>query len=261
MTGRKKTLLLAGAGVLLLAGVIFGVSALSSPDDSQDPPAITPLEQSDSLYERGMELLRSGDATAAARLFEQALVLNPTDEDAREQLRRIRGVPEGESDSPGDGEVDAPPAGGQEPETFDPDAGFDTAVEFLGDLLPSGVEGYEMGSPLVDAQTASVPADPTQNGPVASVNRALFTVHDKGSISEARAFVTAVSKAAYDQDAADVEVNGVAAYYGTDGTKFATVTYSRGRYVFEVILTSATGDPAPLLDLAVAAASAFPTSL
>jgi hypothetical protein len=261
VTRRTKTLLLAGAGVLLLAAVIFGVSALSSPTDSQGPPAITPLEQGDSLYERGMELLRSGDTTGAVRLFEQALVLNPTDEDAREQLRRIRGVPEAGSDDPGDGDVDKPPTGGQESDTFDPDAGFDRAVEFLGDLLPSGLEGYEMGSPLVEAQTASVPADPTRDGPVASVSRALFTVYDRGSVSDAKAFVTAVSKAAYDQDAADVEVNGVVAYYGTDGTKFAAVTYSRGRYVFEVILTSATGDPASLLDLAVAAASAFPTSL
>jgi hypothetical protein len=114
---------------------------------------------------------------------------------------------------------------------------------------------------VAEGPDAQVPADPTRDGPSTVVRRALFSVHDRETPADAQAFVNNVTKTAFPENAAQVQVNGVDAYFGTDGARFATISYSRGRFVFEVIITAEDGAPGALVDVVIDAASAFPTSL
>jgi hypothetical protein len=68
-----------------------------------------------------------------------------------------------------------------------------------------------------------------------------------------------VSKGSFPKDGAVVNVRGTTGYFGTDGMRFASVAFRRGRYVFEVIVTSS-GPPAGVKALAEQAAAAFPAS-
>ena len=85
----------------------------------------------------------------------------------------------------------------------------------------------------------------------------LFTTVDPRRA--AQKFLDGVSKGLYSKDPAVVTVRGVTGYFGTDGTRFATVAFRRGRYVFEVIVTSS-GPPADAKALAEKAAAAFPAA-
>jgi len=248
------------ATVLVLAGVIYGLAAVSSPRDPDDAPVISLADQSERLTDQAMDALESGDETAAAALLQKAVSVDPTNSRARDELTRIV-----ESKTPQSEDEDPEPerdndSQAEEPD-FDPDAGFLDPVNDLGALLPSSVEGYELGLVTVVDTDANVPADPTEDGPFDVITRALFSVHDFETAEKAEAFVVSVSRTAFPENAADVTVDGVPAYFGTDGVRFATVSYSRGRYAFEVIITTGTGAPGALLDASVSAAAAFPDSL
>lgn len=248
------------AGVLVLAAVIFAVSALSSPDaDSGSISVRPPSEQSADMYSQALDKLKSGDETAAVTLLRQALTLDPDNQQAQNELDRIvknRATADDsdDDDDPADPDPD-------DPVDPDDDDEFDQEVADLSVLLPDAVEGYEVGMVVVQGPDAQVPADPTDEGPSTVVRRALFSVHDRGTAADAQAFVNNVTKTAFTENGAQVTVNGVDAYFGTDGERFATVSYSRGRYVFEVIVTAEDGAPGALVDVVIEAASAFPTSL
>jgi hypothetical protein len=136
-----------------------------------------------------------------------------------------------------------------------PDA-FLQPVKDLKALLPKSVPGYAMGTATGNKTDVAVSGSPTD--PEALASRCVWTVHDRGKPSEAKAFVEDVSKELYASDAAAPTIDGVPAYFGTDGTRFATVVYVRGRYVFEVVLTKLDGSPEQLQGEAEAAAKAFP---
>jgi len=269
LSRRTITILSAVATVIVLAGVIFGLSALSDPaDPSGSSVQLSAADQSARLYGQGIEALESGDETAAASLFQKAVAVDPANSRARDELTKIveaRTPPSSNGGSNGgsndtDTDDSDDPADDDEP-IVDPDEGFTDPVADLGTLLPSAVDGYELGLVTVVDTDANVPGDPVAGGPTAVVTRALFSVHDFETVDKARAFVNSVSKTAFPENAAEVTVDGVPAYFGTDGVRFSTVSYSRGRYAFEVIVTTDSGAPGALLDVSVDAASAFPDSL
>ena len=66
-------------------------------------------------------------------------------------------------------------------------------------------------------------------------------MRDEKTVKGAQAFVRKTTNVLYDKNPATVSVHGVSAHYGTDGGQIATVTYTRGRYVFEVLLTTQMG--------------------
>lgn len=122
--------------------------------------------------------------------------------------------------------------------------------------LPAAFAGYAIGVPGKQGADAVVSATPSAS--TAAAQRLIWAVHDRGSVSAAKAFVSNVSKKTYEVDGADVKVAGVSAYYGTDGTRFATVVFVKGQYVFEVLGSAASGDPGVVRSTVLAAAQVFP---
>lgn len=151
-----------------------------------------------------------------------------------------------------------PPAGGT-PSAADPM--WNTPVADVSVLLPTSIEGLSIGSITQDEIAAVVPFDPVRGGPYsASMRRVLLSVRDAGSAEVAAKHRAQVSQVVFSSNASDVTVHGVRGYFGTDGARLATVSFTRGRFVFEVVVT-ATGDPAGVRDAAVRIASAFPTEV
>ncbi len=86
-------------------------------------------------------------------------------------------------------------------------------------------------------------------------------MHYRASKADAQAFVEQTSKSLYPKNGKTVSIDGASAYFGTDGTRFATIVYVRGRYVFEVVLTTLDGKPSALNNEAGNAAKAFPDNM
>jgi hypothetical protein len=263
----RRTLTIVGtvAFVIFLAGVIFWGSALSSTssvEDTEVATTLTPEEESAELYQQALAAIQSGETTEAATLLQKSVALDPDNTAAADALARIsadRNSGGSSGSSGGSGASDSGDDDGDDPQPpADPDEGWEQQIEDLVAALPASVFGYELGVPTALGPDATVPADPVAGGPVVEVRRALYIVHDYETPEAAQNFVDNVAPSAFPENESDVTVNGVAGYFGTDGTRLAAVAFARGRYGFEVILTSNTGSPGALLDLAVEAAEAFP---
>ena len=134
---------------------------------------------------------------------------------------------------------------------------FAAQIADIAGLLPTSFSGYSVGAVAKSGSDVVVAATPSGS---ASAQRILWAVHDRGSTSAAKTFITKVSKATFPVDAGNVSVHGVQGYYGTDGIRFATLAFARGRYVFEVLGTASGSDPGLLHGTVVDAALAFPAS-
>jgi hypothetical protein len=275
---------LATAAVLAL--VIAGAAAFwpQGEDDTEDV-ALEDTAQADlseKFYEQAMEALESGETTEAAELLRKAIEADPDNERARDELARVTDTLQGGSSGGGsssggdggsdggtddgtdggaDGGSDGDGDGTDPPPIPDPDEGWDVPVEDLATLLPAEIPGYDRGAVLVSGDNATVFYDPTFEGPFDYVRRQLTTVNYMGDTASADGFVENGSKVAYPDDSETVMVEGVEAYFGTDGTRLATVVFTRGHYVFEVILTVERGAPVDMKDYAVEVAEQFPDSL
>jgi len=221
--GRKRLVVGAiatGATVVVLAGIMFISSALSSPRGSSTTPVIqatqdTTAEQTaEEAYQAALDAYRSGDTTQAAAILQQQLATNPNDARARTLLEEI------------------------------------TAAK---PTTPSSNSGGSGSS----ANAASLSADPAEKALQDRVSHALFAVHDLKSTAAANKYLTKVSKPVYPKNAAKVDVGGYPGYFGTDGTTKATIVYVRGRYVFETIITTVSQPPGSLKDVATAIAPAY----
>ncbi len=251
------------AFVVLLAGVIYWLAAFGSPsksDNGNDPVAfqLSPEDESARLTEQGLDALASGDTSAAAEFFAKATSLDPANTQAQDELRRITATSSsGGTDTNGGGDSgDGGNGGGGDTQT-----GFMDPVSDMRKLLPKTIVGYELSLATALGPDATVSADPTEDGPSGTVIRALYSVHDAETEKAAQAYVTTVARTAFPQNGSDVTVDGAEGYFGTDGTRFASVSYVRGRFAFQVILTTDQGTPGSLFDFAVDAARAFPDSL
>ncbi len=247
-----------GATAIVLAGVILGVSALAKRPASDAPQPeqseLTAAQRSRLAVLKGREALASGDMSAAVELFDEALKLDPANTEARQALASATASVDTAPDR-------RPDASAAEPDDAvrPSDPVFSTEIEDITLLLPASVSGFVLGSVSKGEQDVTVAGSPASSDIRAS--RALWTVHDRGSAKAAEAFVSSVSKHLYPKDAAEPVVDGAKAYFGTDGTRFATLVYVRGRYVFEVVLTAASGAPKSLLGEAKSAAAAFADGL
>lgn len=273
LTPRLKWLAGTAGTVVLLAGVILGVSAISgTKSDAPGTMQLSSAQESELAYQKGLAALRAGETTAAVVSLERSVQLNPGNQDAREALARARrpvasaanGGPSEQPDSSDNGSEPEPSDGPQSepepaPEPEPEDSAFNKAVDDLTQLLPLESEGFVLGNVVgsdSDAAVSGVPANPDL---IAS--RSLWTVHDRRTSAGAAEFVKSVSKSLYGKDASSTTIDGASAYFGTDGTRFATVVYVRGRYVFEVVLTSLAGSPKALRSEAEDASRAFPDEI
>ncbi len=251
-------------GVLILAGVIVVGSALSEPQATQAPDTnlaatTDAATEADLLYGRAQLALQSGDTTAAIALLEQVVAADPTNQQAVQTLQVARTTQSNAAASSSGG---ASSSSSQKPKPAAPkadDPAFSKPTDDLGVLLPPSAEGYSLGQKVVVDDDATVSGTP--NGPDLIGSRALWAVHYRKSNKDALTFVNKVSKSLYAKNPKTLKVDGSTAYFGTDGTRFATVVYVRGRYVFEVVLTTLDGKPSSLSNEAEKAAKAFPDTL
>lgn len=242
------------AAAVVLAGVVFAGAALTSPKRSEPPsggPVLTELgpgERAAALVGEARKALASGDASAALAFAQDALALDPGNSDASTLVDEIRGR-------------DADGGGATEPIPTAPDDDPFLARVDPRKLLPAAAEGYSFGTPLSDKTDAEVSAEPIEgSNAAATVARVQFAVHDRATAATADTYIATVSKKVYGKDVTQATIHGAPAYVATDGTRLAAVVFVRGRYVFEVIATVRSGDPAGIRALSVAAAKAFPAT-
>jgi len=89
-------------------------------------------------------------------------------------------------------------------------------------------------------------------------SRIVMVVNDMGSVKAADDFIVNTSKKVYSKDGQAVTVDGAEGYFGTDGAALASVSFTRGRFVFEVLVTTSGQAPKNLKDIAMNAAAAYP---
>ncbi len=255
-------------GVVALALVVFVSSLLSTPSKSASPElqAMQTEMESNSLTEQGLAALSSNDTATAQALLQRAVTLNPKNTRAAVALTRVRqstsGSQSGGSASGGSGSSSSNGGGGSgggsstggttnEPGAAGP---FDRQVD-IARLLPVMASGFKLDIPIVSGPEAEVIGEPSMRGV-----RVLWAVHDRGTSAKAKAFISGTSKDLYGKDSGTASIDGATAYLGTDGSRYATAVYARGRYVFEVIvsLNQPSATVKDVLPIAKDAAAAFP---
>lgn len=130
-------------------------------------------------------------------------------------------------------------------------------VANLASLLPKAVAGYKTGIVEKTTGSAIVPLVPTDTGPAAGkATIAVLTVFDKKTDAAAHTYVDQFQRA-YPKDLSAVTVGTLTGRFGTDGSHLAAVTFSRGRYAFEIVLTATRGAPLDLKSVTLQVAEAF----
>ena len=286
-TTRFRTLLSSNAfraGIVVLsAAIIFGAWAFAQRTTGDDTGRDVALElpSADDLYEQARLAAEEGDTDTALTLLKQVLAEDPDHERAAALLRRLgeeatADAEPADPDAPPDGgdaapsppdggdaapsppddgnATPAPPDDGDAPAPGPPAPPYLDPVSDLGLFLPEVIEGWQRGGLVVNDMTAVAPFSPNRER---EVTRAVFAVNDRETEAAAKRFVEEVSKRAYPSDGASVKVGVVDAYFGTDGTRLATVAFSRGRYAFEVILTADAVEPRTLRGVATDLAGEF----
>jgi hypothetical protein len=253
---RAKTLLSGAATVLILAAVIGGIYAFSAPRHPAPSSStqLTPSQLSKKAYQQGLKALSSKDTTGAIALFERAVTYDPHNSSAKKAMKdaKTQQASQQTGSASSTQSVKNSSTNSGAPQGPDPWA---TALSPRS-LLPKAFTDYALGSAQADGPDATVGGSPTKAA--AKVTSVVWSVHDCATPAKSASFLQSVTKSLYPKDAAAVPVNGVSAYFGTDGTRFASVAFSRNRYVFEVVLTS-TDAPSSAKGLAEQAAAVFPT--
>jgi hypothetical protein len=256
----KTTLIRSGITVAVLVVAIVAGSLFAA---SKRPPVpatiqLNPQQQSKSDYDNALSALSNEATSTAIMLLERAVTIDPTNTAARTKLAALKkSTPEPKPSTPAPSPT-TPTTTTPEPPKPDPNKPDPFAGNIsLKKLLPSAMDGFSLGSPQIIAPDATLAGEPNASD-TGAIN-VVWAVHDRGSGSSAQKFLDGVSKGLYPKDPAVVTVRGVTGYFGTDGTRFATVAFRRGRYVFEVLVTSS-GPPADAKALAEKAAAAFPTA-
>jgi hypothetical protein len=256
--------------VALSAAIIFGAWAFAeyggdeTPSDG-DSAVVLSL---DDEYEQARRAAEAGDTDEAVVMLERILTEDPGHARAAALLRQLNSAdaagnesasaddPGTQPDEPGDSPGDSPDDPGEPADDPAPrdDSAYLVAVGDLDSLLPQLISGWQRGAPVATDVDATVPFTPTTSQ---AMSRALYTVHDRGSAEAAQAFIDRTSKVAYRENGATVNVGVVEGYFGTDGSRLATVAFTRGRFAFEVVVTVPGGDPASSKDAVVALAREF----
>ena len=254
MTSRTKALLGGAATVVVLAAVILGLWAFGSPKKNVPTITLSAQQRSAQALKDGRAALSKEQTQTAIQLFQTALTIDPGNTEAQSALNDVNS---GKSASTNTGSSSTTKRSSTTTKTPAPPSVWTGDVDVSG-LLPTAFPNYIVGATQAGDTEAAVSASPSKPG--ATVTSIVWTVHDRGSATKAKEFVTKVSKVVYPQDNATVVVNDVTnAFFGTDGKQFATISFVRGRYVFELVITSSK-TPSAEKTFATQAAAAFATS-
>ena len=254
MNARMKALLGGGATVGVLAVVILGLWAFTSPKKPTVPTITLASPESRSLqaFKDGQAALSKEQTGTAAELFQSAVTIDPNNTAAKDALAALKNG----SLTTGPGGSASTPAPKKTPPAVVPDSVW-TQKLAIAKLLPTTYPEYTLSGVNRVGSDAVVTGSPSTEG--ATVTSVVWAVHDSGTAAGAAAFIKKVSKTLYTHNAKSITVNGVPAYFGTDARQFATVSYVRGRYVFEVVITT-TASPSNEQAFAQLTAAAFATS-
>jgi hypothetical protein len=255
---RTKALWSGAATVAVLALVLIGLGLLGplrgKQPSSQNPITLsTQTATSQGLYQQAVQAQASGDLTRAAQLAQAALEADPNNSEAKVLLRAVKNTNAGStttSTTPTSSSATTPAA--------DPDAVFRKKYENLMSLLPTGTPGFAFDPAMQFGPDITMSGNRVPG--VRGTTQIAWAVHDMKTSAAAKSFVTKTSKKLFQKDAGSVTVHGVKRYFGTDGTRFATVSFARGRYAFEVLITVNGIDPKTVKAVASEAANAFPES-
>lgn len=216
--------------------------------------ACTKHKKLEAMYEEAVLALRKGELARAKQIFENIKRADPKFKDINTQTGRIdeaNGIvawpgsstagPPSSPDSP----INPSPPAGTPPNSPDspvppPPSDFD-----LASLLPDSIPDYKAGSISKSGTDAIRPYYPKDTSKILAL---LVSVHLLANQSDAENFINRVNRVVFAKDAQNVTVNGYAAYFGTDGTTYATLAWAKGRVVYELQMHSATGTPVELLD-------------
>jgi hypothetical protein len=255
---RTKALWSGAATVAVLAVVLivlglFGPFASKKPS-TQNPAVTNPqVTPSQALYQQAVEAQASGDTVRAAALAQEALDADPGNAQARALVAATKQPTPAPNVTP-----TVPDGSGTTTPAADPDAAFRKKYENLASLIPTIQPGITLDYP------AQLERDITISGnlapPSKSISQVSWAVHDLKTTAAAKAFVTKTSKTSFPKNPATVTIHGTNGYFGTDGTRFATVSFARGRYAFEVLVTTNGVAPKTVKAAAIRAAEAFPES-
>lgn len=255
MNPRARFLVGGGVTVLILALVIFGLWAFTAPSNKPStPPTITlsPQQQAQKAYDEGVSALSKDQTGTAIALFEKALTLDPNNASAKAALDRAKNSSSNSgSSTTGSSTTKTPP----KKKTPAPVSAWDKKID-VKTLVPTSFPDYSLARVESGAVgDADISGTPSKNG--TGITTVVWHVRDYVTDAKAAQFLTLTTKKLYPNDGAQVVVNGANAYFADDGNVLASVEYTRGRYVFEVIVTA--HNPGTIKDFAVQAASAFPT--
>ncbi|MDR3685780.1 MAG: hypothetical protein P4L93_02315 [Coriobacteriia bacterium] len=251
MNSRTKAIIGTAVTVAVLAGVFFVGWSFSSVRKPPVPSTITlsPAQKSQNYYQQGLRALSSEDTSSAVGLFQSAIQADPNNSAAKSALdSATKPAPSTTTNT-----TKPTPA---KPKVTAPDP-FLKQVADIGKLLPASFPDYTLGTRQKLGSDATVTG--VANLPTAIASNITWAVHDRKTASGARSFITETSKTLYPKRGAAVTIGEYTGYFGTDGMHFASIALARGRYVFEVTLTSANGSPTPLRALALQAMGVFPT--
>ena len=255
---RSKALLSGAVTVALLALVLIGLGLFGPWRDrspSQKSSQVGQTVSGATLYQQALDAESSGDLTRTAVLAQSAVDADPSNADAKALLLRVN-----TARSSGSTPTTTSPAGSR-PATnaVDPNAAFLKKYKNLASLLPTRQAGYAFDYPAQVGRDISVSGNvlPSKKG----LSQIAWSVHDLGKVAAATAFRGKVSERLFSKNSASTSIHGASAYFGTDGTRFATVSFARGRYAFEVIVTVEGVPPKSFKTIALDAAKAFPFSL
>ena len=260
MKPRTKALLGSAATVVVIALVIIALWAFGSPRKTTPPTImLSPQQRSQQALDQGLAALSKEQTGTAIELFQSAITMNPDNAAAKDALAKAKSGTSSNSNS-GSSTTGSSSTGGSSTTTktapVAPASTWEGKLD-LAKLVPRAYPDESLGGVSKSESDIVVTGSPSKQG--ATVTKIAWAVHDRGTDVAAADFIKNVSKSVYGHDPASLTINGTPAYFGTDGRQFATVAFTRGRYVFEVVVTT-TQPPADVQAFAQGAAAAFPSA-
>lgn len=257
----RRRLIGTAVTVVVLAAVMLAMTALGpvrKPKPSGEGAKLA-SPATDPLFAQALAALRSGDETRAVDLLERTIAADPGNAEAKAQLKRIRIAKKTGSNAP---KPDPDPSDNDDPDPDPPAPAADTwtkPVAPLASLLPVSAPDYRLGVPEEGEKSVTLYMEPTAKSLSGVVSQALVVAYDKDTPAAASAFAAGASKV-FPKNAKVLAVGKASGRFGTDGQTSACVSFSRGRFAFEVIVSSADKDPATLMSHALTLAKLVPAT-
>lgn len=242
--------------VVVLAVVILVSAALSTPQSviSARKAGKTLAAQYDQQAEAA---LASGDTTSATLYAKSALAVDPNDARAKAVIVKV-----GSTQTKTQTQTNTQPSNPSAPNTSQnaTNTSIGTTTTVTGDIntmLPTKLAGFKLEAPDVSSTDVIAIADPLSSALAARLTRVQLSVHKLSSAAKAAAFVSGTDKHAYPAHGQTLTIKGQTAYFGTYGKNFAVIAFAKGPFVYETILTSITGNPSSLIDVAKTVANSY----